>query len=491
MSNQNLLQQIIEKSSDPDLIRRAFEFAADAHRGQKRLSGKDYISHPLHVAQILTELKLDPKAVAAGLLHDVPDDTPVSLKELEKNFGKEIAFLVGGVSKLGKLRYPKKGLEVEPIERRVKTPIDLRAENLRKMFFAMAQDLRVILIKLADRWDNMKTLDYLPKEKQKRIALETLEIFAPIAHRLGIGEMKGQLEDLAFPYLYPEEFKWLMENVKERYEKGKKYLKKVRPTLIKLLEKEKIYPIDIHQRAKHYWSLYQKLLRYEMNFEKIYDLVALRMIVKDVETCYKTLGVIHKYWKPLLGRIKDYIATPKPTGYRSLHTTVFCINGKITEFQIRTPEMHEEAEYGICAHWAHKEKIDLKTQRKKFAWVRQLRDWQKEVSDVEEFLKGLKFDFFKNRIFVFTPQGDVIDLPEGATPVDFAYAVHTEIGQKCAGVKVNGKMVSLSDILKNGDIVEIIVEKSKKPSRKWLEFVKTSLARSQIKKWFRKHRGLS
>ena len=365
MLNQDLLQQLIKTSSEPKLIEKAFEIANEAHKGQKRFSGEDYIQHPLRVAQTLSEFKLDPKTIVAGILHDVPEDTSVSLKEVEKNFGKEIAFLVDGVSKLGKLRYPKTGLEIPSIKKEPQKSIDLRVENLRKLFFAMSEDLRVVLIKLADRLDNMKTLNFVPKEKQKRISLETLEIFAPLANRLGMGEMKGTLEDMAFPCLYPEEFKWLIENVKERYEEREKYLKMVQPILIKILKEEGVTPINVHQRAKHYWSLYQKLLEHNMDFEKNYDLIALRIIVDDVETCYKTLGIIHKHWKPFLGRIKDYIALPKPNGYQSLHTTVFCIDGKITEFQIRTSKMHTEAEEGICAHWARKEEIAFKTQRRK------------------------------------------------------------------------------------------------------------------------------
>ena len=485
MSN-SLIQKIIRANSDPKLIERAFEFAQEAHRGQKRASGEDYIQHPIRVAEILTKMRLDPKGVAAGFLHDVLDDTEKTLQDIEKEFGKEIAFLVEGVSKLGKLRYPKEGLKVKPPESRAEEPIDLRAENLRKMFFAMGKDLRVILIKLADRLHNMETLGSLPPEKQKRIALETLEIFAPLADRLGMGEMKIKLEDSAFPYLYPKEHEWLIKNVKEKYEAREKYLKKVRLVLIKNLAKEGIKPIDVHSRPKHYWSLYQKLLKYEMGLERIYDLVALRVIVDDVKTCYEVLGILHKFWKPLPGRIKDYIAFPKPNGYQALHTTLFCLDGKITEIQIKTKKMQEESEYGICAHWAAKEGIDLKTQGKKFAWVAQLRDWQSEVAKSGEFLEELKIDFFKNRIFVFTPKGDVIDLPEGATPVDFAYAVHTDIGNCCTAAKINEKFSSLSQSLKNGDLVEIIIDKNKKPSRDWLEFVKTSLARSQIKSWFKK-----
>ena len=476
----SLIQQIIGRGSESKLIERAFEFAKSAHLGQKRFSGEDYIQHPIRVAEILSKMRLDPKTIAAGLLHDVPDDTEKTLEDVEREFGREIAFLVKGVSKLGKLRYPKNGLDVKPIETRLEEPVDFQAENLRKMFFAMAEDLRVVLIKLADRLDNMETLASLPPQKQKRMALETLEIFAPLANRLGIGALKGKLEDLAFPFLYPKEYQWLMENFKEKYEERKKYLEKVKLVLIKILAKEGVKPIDVHSRPKHYWSLYQKLLKHEMNFERIYDLVALRVIVEDVKTCYQALGMIHKFWKPLPGRIKDYIAFPKPNDYQALHTTCFCLDGKITEIQIKTPEMHDEAEYGIAAHWARKEGIGLKTQKKKFAWVAQLINWQKEASP-KEYFEGLKFDFFKNRIFVFTPKGDVIDLPEGACPVDFAYAVHTDIGNRCTAAKVNGKIAPLSHILKNGDVVEIIVDKNKKPSRDWLEFVRTGAARSRIK----------
>ena len=479
------LQQILKNTSDPKLIKSAFEFAQAAHQGQKRASGEDYISHPLRVAQILSEMKLGPKTVAAGFLHDVADDTNKTLEDIEKEFGKEITFLVNGVSKLGKLRYPKEGLQVEPIEMRIKKPIDLRAENLRKMFFGMAEDLRVVLIKLADRLDNMETLDSVPPEKQKRIALETLEIFAPLANRLGIGEMRGKLQDLAFMHLYPKEYNWLINNVKERYEEREKYLETFKKVLIKIFQKERIKIIDIHYRPKHYWTLYQKLLKHEMNFDRIYDLVALRIIVEDVKTCYEVLGIIHKFWKPLPGRIKDYIAFPKPNSYRALHTTCLCLGGKITEIQIKTKEMHEEAEYGITAHWAMKEGINLKSQGKKFSWVQQLRDWQSKILESKDFLEGLKIDFFKNRIFIFTPKGDVIDLPEGACPIDFAYAIHSDVGDHCHAAKVNGKMIPISQPLKNGDIVEIMIDKNRKPSRDWLKFVKTSMARSRIKSFLK------
>lgn len=478
----NFVEKIKQNVKNPDLIEKVFEFAKTAHFGQKRFSGEDYLIHPIKVALILSQMGLDSKTVAAGILHDVADDTPVSLNEIEKKFGKEIAFLVEGVSKLGKLRYPKEPLEIKPIQNRVKKPIDLQAENLRKMFLAMAEDIRVVLIKLADRLHNMETLSYIPKEKQKRFALETLEIFVPLTDRLGMGQIKAKLEDLSFPYLYPKEYQWLTKNMKKERDEKEKCLKKIEPELRMVLEKEGIKPLDIQSRTKSYFSLYQKLLKYDMNFERIYDLVALRLIVEDIKSCYQSLGVLHKYWRPLPGRIKDYIAFPKPNGYQGLHTTIFCPEEHLTEVQIRTPQMHKEAEYGIFAHWAYKEGINLVFKRRKFAWVAQLRDWQKEISNSEEFFNDLRIDFFKNRIFVFTPKGDVIDLPEGACPVDFAYAVHTDLGNHCVGAKANGKIIALNQILKNGDVVEILVDKNKNPSHDWMKSVKTSLARHHIQK---------
>jgi GTP pyrophosphokinase len=465
---------------NPEIIEKAYQFAKKAHQGQKRLSGEDYISHCLHTAKTIAQLRLDAQTIAAALLHDVLDDTKITTQEFKKEFGQEVAKLVQGVSKIGKIKY--RGLE-------------RAVENFRKLFLAMAEDIRVILIKLADRLHNMQTLSVLPQEKQKRIAQETLEIYAPLAYRLGIGELKGQLEDLAFPYVYPKEYNWLMEGLQEKYQTREKYLNKIKPLLEKELTQEKIKVLEIHSRAKHHYSLYKKLLKYDMNWDKIYDLVALRIIVPDLESCYAVLGAIHRKWKPLIGRIKDYIALPKPNGYQSLHTTVFCEGGKITEFQIRTPQMHEEAEYGIAAHWYYEEQKGLKsyikkrilgkTPEKELTWVRQLRDWQKEKFDSpEEFLESLKIDFFRDRIFVFTPKGDIIDLPEGATPIDFAYQIHTDIGHQCAGAKIDGKLSPLNQPLKNGQVVEIVVQKNKKPSRDWLEFVKTSQAKSKIRAWF-------
>jgi len=480
---QDLIQKLKEKIDESQwpTIEKAIDLAKEAHKNQKRLTGEDYVNHPLRTALILADLKLGVKTLAAAILHDVYEDTPVPLEEIRKRFGKDVAFLVKGVSKLGKLKY-RGGAR--------------QAENLRRLFMAMAEDIRAILIKLADRLDNLQSLYALPPEKARRIALESIEIYAPIAYRLGMGELKGKLEDAAFPHAYPQEYEWLMKQVKEAYEERENYLKKVKPILIKELKREGIKFLEIHSRPKHYYSLYKKLQRYDMDISKIYDLVALRIIVETVEDCYLTLGIIHKLWKPLPGRIKDYIALPKPNGYRSLHTTVFCLDGKITEFQIRTLEMHKEAEFGIAAHWYYSEqkglkkylkRISPKVPEKEFKWVRQLREWQENFKATcpDEFIESLKIEFFKDRIFVFTPKGDVIDLPEGSTPVDFAYRIHTDIGNHCAGAKVNGKLIPLSYKLQNGDIVEILINKRRNPNRDWLSFVKTSIARSHIKKYLK------
>ncbi|MCX6813760.1 MAG: TGS domain-containing protein [Candidatus Azambacteria bacterium] len=362
-----------------------------------------------------------------------------------------------------------------------------KSENLIKLFLAEAKNIRVVLMKLADRYHNMQTLGALTEKDQKKIALETLEIYAPIAHRLGMGELKGQLEDLAFKYLYPEEYKRLENEVAGIFEMRKNYVRKLEPVLRELLKKEKVVPLEINTRAKHFYSLYKKLLRFQMNFDEIYDLVAARIIVKDINDCYLALGAIHQVWKPMPGLIKDYIARPKPNGYQSLHTSVFGPEGKITEIQIRTPEMHAQAENGIAAHWAYKErnykdknrypKIDAK----EIAWIEKLREWQKAAKGPDEFFESLKIDFFKDQIFVLTPRGDVIDLPAGATPVDFAYQIHTTVGNECAGAKINGKIAALDTKLKSGDLVEILTQKGKKPSADWLNFVKTTPAKDKIK----------
>jgi len=466
------IQKVLKRSSDRDLIETAFKFAKTAYKDRKRLSGENYIEHAIRVASVLSEMNLDSKTIAAGLLHDVVDEMPFSLKkielkEIEKKLGREVSFLVKRVSELSKLRYP--------LTIRSKKKISFtkgKIENLRKMFLAQAEDLRVILIELVSRIDNLNTLNYLPPERQKLYALETLKIFVPIADRLGIGEIKSKLEDLSFSYLYPEKFQELQVNIKEKYKERKKYLKSLIPYLRNVLKSEGIKVLDINSRAKSYWSTYQKLLQNNMDFGKIYDLVALRIIVDSIENCYKILGIIHKYWKPLYKEIDDFIAKPRANGYRSLHTTVFCEKGEITEIQIRTDKMHKEAEHGICAHWAYKEKIDLKKEKKKFDWVKK----------IPEFWKTSKIDLFINQVFVFTPKGDVIALPRESTPIDFAYAVHSEIGDHCESAKVNGKIVSLSQFLKNGDIVEIIINKKRVPSPHWLKFVKTNLASAHIKK---------
>lgn len=457
------------------LVGRAYAASKRAHAGQKRQSGESYFLHPLAAAQHVADWNLDEQSIAAALLHDVVEDTTLSQGEVRKEFGEEVAFLVDGVTKLGKIKY--RGVEAQ-------------VENLRKMLLALSQDIRVIIVKLGDRLHNMTTLAALPPQKQKRIALETMDIYAPLAYRLGMQRLSGELEDLAFPYIYPQEYKWLVENITERYEERERYLERVKPIVIEELKKAGIAPLMMDSRAKRYASLYKKLLRYEMDIEKIHDLVALRIVVGTVEECYAALGIIHKLWPPLPGRIKDYIALPKPNGYRSLHTTVFCLDQKITEIQIRTKEMHEESENGIAAHWAYEQSKGGKgyarrqavtTEKKELAWVQQLRNWQKEFTNPEEFLSSLKIDFFKDRIFAITPKGEVIDLPAGATPIDFAYQIHSAIGDACSGARVNGKIVPLNYELRSSDVVEIMTQKNKLPSESWLEFVTTASAKHHIK----------
>src|SRR3989344_5879334 len=484
--NVNYLTDKIKKWGGTDenikLIERAYEFAKKAHAGQKRLSGEPYIVHPLAVAENLADFTGDIPTLASALLHDVSEDTQYSINDIKKEFGDEIAFLVEGVTKLDKIKY--KGTE-------------RAAENLRKMFLAVAEDIRVVLIKLIDRLHNMKTIQHMNPEKQKRIALETLEIYAPLSYRLGIGEIKGQLEDLSFHIVSTNEYDWLAKRLKDHFEERKKYVERLLPAVNRELKLEKINYVDVHARAKHSYSLYKKLLKFDMDLNKIFDLIAVRIIVPEIESCYAALGVIHKLWRPMPGLIKDYIALPKPNGYKSIHTTVFGPEGKMIEFQIRTSQMHEEAEKGIAAHWAYSEQKGTKNYAEKrpaFArkndlqWVNQLREWQKDFDKPDEFLDALKIDFFKNRIFVLTPKGDVFDLPEGATPIDFAYAVHTDIGNTATGAKVNNKMVSLNHELHNGDIVEILTQKNKKPNADWLDFVKTAGARKKISSFLNRSR---
>jgi len=481
MDLKDLLIEFQKKSpkseKEIEFIKRAFEFSKAAHTGQKRKSGEPYFNHSFETALKIAQWQLDYQTIAAALLHDtVEDGKDIDLDKIKKEFGEEVTFLVEGITKLGRLKY--------------RTPEEKQAENLRKMFLAISHDIRVIIIKLADRFHNMKTLQFRPPQKQKRIALETYDIYAPLAYRLGMTGFAGEIEDLAFHYLYPKEYQWLLENVQERFEERERYLEKVEPVLRKSLKENSIEPLKIDFRAKHYSSLYKKLLRNDMNLDQIYDLVALRVVVKTIEDCYAVLGIVHNLWPPLPGRIKDYIALPKPNGYRSLHTTVFCLDNRPTEIQIRTLEMHEEAENGIAAHWAYEQKkgtkdyLNKKTSfadRNELIWVQQLKNWQKDFSNPEDFLKSLKIDFFKDRIFAITPKGEVVDLPAGATPIDFAYSIHSTVGDECVGAKINGKISPLDHQLQSGDMVEILMQKSKRPSESWLRFAKTDQARRKIK----------
>ncbi len=472
----------INTALDLGLLGRSFEYAQKIYGDQKRLSGQSLLDHCIEISLALAQMNLGSLMVGAGLLHEALERANINRDELKKQFGEEMTFLVEGVTNIGKVEH--KGAK-------------RNIENLRKLFLATGKDIRVILIKLINRLYGLKTISVFPIEKQKRLAQETLEIYAPVAYRLGMRKISGELEDLAFPIVYPEKYNWLVNQIKDKYQEREKYLKKFIPLIKTELAKAKIKPIEIHFRAKHYFSLYQKLQRYEMDLNRIYDLVALRIIVESIDECYGALGAIHKIFKPLPGRIKDYIALPKTNGYRSLHTTVFCPEGKISEIQIRTPEMQREAEYGIAAHWYYSETKGFKNYIKRFfskppekelAWIQQISQWQEEISGEEskDFIKSLKIDFFKDRIFVFSPKGDVFDLPSGATPVDFAFSVHTSIGHRCSGAKVDGKITALNQPLKNGQVVEIITQKEEKPSRDWLRFVKTSVARSKIRAWFKK-----
>jgi GTP pyrophosphokinase len=474
-------------TADKEIVRRAFEFASNAHTGQTRLTGEPYVNHVLETASFIADLKLDHEAIAAALLHDVCEDTSCSQADIKKSFGPKIAELVDGVTKLGHIRIVRKWLFITD-ERKLKD-FERQIENLRKMFVAMAKDIRVILIKLADRLHNMKTLDGVSPQKRYRIAKETLEIYAPLAYRLGMGEIKGQLEDLAFPYVYPDEYKALTRLVVHPRTEKEKYLEKLKIHLLKKLAKNGIRA-EINGRAKHWYSLWRKLQRENNDLSQIYDLVALRIIVESIEQCYKVLGIIHEIYKPLVGRIKDYIAQPKPNGYQSLHTTVFTDKGQIVEIQIRTREMHDRAENGIAAHWHYSERKNaLDILRKQnghvpyadLVWVKELSNWQQVINDDSEVVTGLGSDFFSKRIFVYTPQGDVHNLPVKATPIDFAYSVHSDLGNTTIGAKVNGKLVGISHELQNGDIIQILTKKNSKPKQDWLTFVKTSGAKSKIR----------
>ncbi|MBQ1867786.1 bifunctional (p)ppGpp synthetase/guanosine-3',5'-bis(diphosphate) 3'-pyrophosphohydrolase [Selenomonas sp.] len=466
-----------EPKADTAMIQRAYDLAAAAHKGQTRVSGEEYIIHPLHVAQILTELHIDDVTVSAALLHDVVEDTLYTKEQIEEMFGEEVAMIVDGVTKLGRIKY--------------KSKEEVQLENYRKMFLAMAKDIRVIMVKLADRLHNMRTLKYMREDKQKRIAKETIEIYAPLANRLGISNVKWELEDLCLRYLEPEIYYDLVENVKQKRKERQIFIDTAIAAIAEKLQEAKI-KADIKGRAKHFYSIYKKMKRDHKDISEIYDLSAVRVLVDSVKDCYGVLGVIHAMWKPIPGRFKDYIAMPKSNGYQSLHTTVMT-RGYPLEIQIRTFQMHQVSEYGVAAHWKYKEAGKGATAGKavdqKMNWLRQMVNLQQELSDPKEYFEALKVDIFSDEVFVFTPKGDVIDLPKGSIPIDFAYRIHTEVGHHCVGAKVNGKLVPLEHKLKNGDIVSVITNKvNNGPSRDWLNIVASSETRSKIRSWFKKEK---
>jgi GTP pyrophosphokinase len=462
---------------DIDMIKKAYKFAEDAHKEQRRDSGEPYIIHPIDVAEILAELGMDTSTIVAGLLHDVLEDTSCSYKEMCEIFNQEVASLVDGVTKLGKIQY--------------KTKEEQQADNVRKMLLAMAKDIRVIIIKLADRLHNMRTLKFRPKEKQKATAKETLDIYAPLAHRLGMSKIKWELEDLSFRYLHEEEYYDLVRDIAEKRVERESYIAGIIAEIDNNLESAGI-DCDIDGRPKHFYSIYKKMVSKNKSIEQIFDLTAIRILVNSVKDCYGVLGIVHTIYKPIPGRFKDYIAMPKPNMYQSLHTTVIGSQGKTFEIQIRTFDMHKTAEYGIAAHWKYKEGNDStedkeKNFEQKLAWLRDMLEWQKETSDAEEFMESFKIDLFSDEIFVFTPKGVVINLGSGSTPIDFAYRIHTDVGNKCIGAKVSGKIVPLDYTLKTGEIIEIITSSSSKgPSMNWLSIAKSNQAKSKIRSWFKK-----
>lgn len=462
-------------NNDAEIVERAYNYAVKAHDGQKRVSGEDYIIHPLEVAKILAELNMDNVTIAASILHDVIEDTKCTYEDCKSIFGEEIAMLVDGVTKLGKLEY--------------KTKEEQQAESLRKMFIAMAKDIRVVLIKLADRLHNMRTLKYMPPEKQIEKARETMEIYAPIAHRLGISKIKWEMEDLALRYLEPKEYYELVDKVAK---KRKEREEEINHVIQILKEKFKEVGIEAHieGRPKSFYSIYRKMYFQNKTFEQIFDLTAVRIIVDTVKDCYGVLGIVHTLWKPIPGRFKDYIAMPKPNMYQSLHTTLLGSDGQPFEVQIRTWEMHKTSEIGIAAHWKYKEgKTSQSEFDEKLKWLRQMLEWQNEIKDTKEFMETLKVDLFTDEVYVFTPKGDVVDLPVDSTPIDFAYKIHSQIGNRCIGAKINGRIVPLDYKLQNGDIVEVITSAvANGPSRDWLKIVKSSQAKNKIRQWFKKEK---
>jgi guanosine-3',5'-bis(diphosphate) 3'-pyrophosphohydrolase len=504
---ERLLEQLPENYTlaDRELIHRAYRVAEEAHRGQKRHSGEPYINHCLAVASILADLRVPPEVVAAGLLHDTVEDTTITLKDIRRDFGETIAVLVDGVTKLTNLprvsrddQHAEKAngnngtdlLDSAPDNSPLGRKQDLVSETLRKTFLAMGDDVRVVLIKLADRLHNMRTLGFMPEHKRKRIAKETLDIFAPLANRLGIWQIKWELEDLGFRYVNPEKYKEIAEQIQERRPDRETQIEAIKNNLIKLLDSHNIHA-EISGRPKHIFSIYKKMTQKGKPFDLVRDVRAVRLIVPDIPSCYAALGVIHTHWRPIPGEFDDYIAAPKDNFYQSLHTAVIYDDKRPLEVQIRTPEMHQNAEYGIAAHWRYKEGTHRdKSYEQRINWLRNMMEWRTDVNDAQEFVEGMKTDVFQDRVYVFTPRGDIIDLSAGSTPIDFAYHVHTDIGHRCRGARVNGKLVPLYQDLKTGDQVEILTAKRGGPSRDWLNpnlgLVKTQRARSKIKAWFKK-----
>jgi GTP pyrophosphokinase len=459
-------------SDDLEIVKKAYEFSQLHHAGQTRASGEPYLVHPLQVALVLAEMKMDAVAVAAGLLHDSVEDTSVTIVDIRKEFGEQVAHIVEGVTKISQIDFA--------------TREEQQAENLRKMMLAMIDDIRVILIKLADRLHNMRTLEHLPPARQQKIAKETLEIYGPIAHRLGMGKIRGELEDLGFRYLDPIAYEQLHEAVEARRKKGEAFLERVEKVLHDKL-KEAAITARVESRIKRLFSIHRKLVKQRINVDQVYDMFAMRVITRSIQDCYAVLGIVHNAWRPVPGRIKDFIAMPRPNLYQSLHTSVITEDGTPFEIQIRTEEMHKMAEEGIAAHWKYKDGAVSAQDEQRLAWLRQVVEWQRDVSDPTEFLSTLKIDLYPEEVYVFTPKGKVVVLPREATPIDFAYTVHTEVGHTCVGAKVNGRMVPLRHRLHSGDIVEIITQPGHKPSRDWLSVVKSSRARNKIKHWLNVH----
>ena len=460
-------------NDDLELIRKAYDYSLKSHKGQNRASGEPYLVHPLEVANVLAEMKLDTTAIAAGLLHDAVEDTRVTIEDVTREFGAQVAHIVEGVTKISKIQFA--------------SSEERQAENVRKMVLAMVDDIRVVLIKLADRLHNMRTLEHLPAERQEQIARETLEIYAPIAHRLGMGKVRGELEDHAFRYVDPIGYKKVHDAVESRRKSGEQFLQQIEAVIRERL-KENGVEAKVEHRIKRLYSVHQKLLRQHITVDQVYDLLAIRIIASSVRDCYAALGAIHNLWRPVAGRIKDFIAMPRPNLYQSLHTTVIAENGTPFEVQIRTEEMHKMAEEGIAAHWKYKDGAPVSARdEERLAWLRQVVEWQQEIRDPNEFLSSLKIDLYPEEAYVFTPKGKIVILPREATPVDFAYAIHTQVGERCVGAKVNGRMVPLRTKLRSGDIVEILTAPNHRPSRDWLTFVKSTRARHKIRHWLNIH----